>query len=329
MTDVRRLIGLGLATAWLWGAASAAAAPAAAEPESRLFTGMCDASAAVPIDAGHFVVASDEDNVLRVYALSGGAPTATVPLAGFLKTGTRESDLEGAARIGDRIYWIASHGRNSSGKLRTERQRLFATDIVPGGATATFQPVGTPSTGLLPALVAAPALKGFGLDAAAERAPEAEGGLNIEGLAATPDGRLLVGFRNPLIGGKALVVTLDNPAEIVAGTAPAIGAVALVALGGRGIRSLERIGDGYLIVAGPTADAGSFALYRWSGGAADPVAVPGVDFGTLRPEALFAVAGSSEIQILSDDGGVKVGGVECKSLPVAQQRFRGIAVKVN
>ncbi|MBT9291400.1 DUF3616 domain-containing protein [Prosthecodimorpha staleyi] len=324
MSDFRTRIGFCFLGAWL-----AAAAPAAAEPESRLFNGMCDASAAVPIDAGHFVVASDEDNTLRIYALAGGAPSGTVPLAGFLRTGTRESDLEGAARIGDRIYWIASHGRNSSGKLRAERQRLFATDIVPGGAVTSLAPAGTPSTGLLPALLAAPALAPYGLAAAAERAPEAAGGLNIEGLAATPDGRLLVGFRNPLVDGKALVVTLDNPADIVAGAAPAIGAVSLVALGGRGIRSLERIGDGYLIVAGPTADAGSFALYRWSGGAADPIAVPGIDFGTLRPEALFAVAGSSELQILSDDGGVKIGGAECKSLPAAQQHFRGITVTLN
>ena len=30
-------------------------------------TGMCDASAAIAVGAGLFVVASDEDNVLRVY----------------------------------------------------------------------------------------------------------------------------------------------------------------------------------------------------------------------------------------------------------------------
>jgi hypothetical protein len=32
------------------------------------------------------------------------------------------------------------------------------------------------------------------------------GGLNIEGLAATPDGQLLIGFRNPLSEGKALLL---------------------------------------------------------------------------------------------------------------------------
>src|ERR1041384_1457792 len=39
------------------------------------FTGMCDASGAVPLDDHLFAVADDEDNVLRVYdADRGGSP---------------------------------------------------------------------------------------------------------------------------------------------------------------------------------------------------------------------------------------------------------------
>jgi len=34
------------------------------------------------------------------------------------------------------------------------------------------------------------------------------GGLNIEGLCATPDGQLLIGFRNPIPDGKALIAPL-------------------------------------------------------------------------------------------------------------------------
>ena len=51
----------------------------------------------------------------------------------------------------------------------------------------SFTPVGTPYRNLLDDLIAAPALKPFGLEAAEKLAPEAEGGLNIEGLAAAPD----------------------------------------------------------------------------------------------------------------------------------------------
>ena len=45
-------------------AGSAPGAPASAAMNYR---GPCDASAAVALDADHFVVAGDEDNTLRVY----------------------------------------------------------------------------------------------------------------------------------------------------------------------------------------------------------------------------------------------------------------------
>ena len=118
---------------------------------------------------------------------------------------------------------------------------------------------------------------------------------------------------------------LRNPAEAVGGRHAAFGAPALLDLGRRGIRSIERVGKSFLIVAGPTADAGTFALYRWSGRARDAaVAVPGVDFGSLRPEALFSVAPRGPVQVLSDDGGVEVDGIVCKKLPAARRAFRSI-----
>ena len=41
-------------------------------------------------------------------------------------------------------------------------------------------------------------------------------------------------------------------------------------LGQRGVRSIERVGAAYLIVAGSSADRGSFALFRWSRQSRDP-----------------------------------------------------------
>lgn len=82
-----------------------------------------------------------------------------------------------------------------------------------------------------------------------------------------------------------------------------------------------------LVVAGPPADSGSFALYRWSGQTADAATpVADIDLRELRPEALFAILGSGHVQLLSDDGGVKIGGVECKKLPAARKTFRGLAI---
>src|SRR5690348_752082 len=81
----------------------------------EFFFGMCDASAAVAIGTNFFVVANDEDNVLRVYRRHpGGLPIAAVDVSRFLavKGKSPETDIEGATMVSNRIYWITSHGRN-------------------------------------------------------------------------------------------------------------------------------------------------------------------------------------------------------------------------
>lgn len=82
----------------------------------------------------------------------------------------------------------------------------------------------------------------FNLKEAETKAPKAEGGLNIEGLTATPEGELLIGFRNPIPDGKALLLPLKNPSDLVKNpdTAKAIfGEPITLDLGGLGIRSIE------------------------------------------------------------------------------------------
>ncbi len=295
--------------------------------EVTLYRGMCDASAAVALDERHFVVASDEDNALRIFARGQSLPVTTLPLSPFLGT-DRESDLEGAARVGQRIYWISSHGRNSSGKVRPDRYRLFVTEVDDATSPPTLKPVATAHTHLLQGLIDAESLKAWRLADAARLAPEAPGGLNIEGLAETADAQLLIGFRNPVRDGKALVVALRNPQDVVKGAAATFGPPIALELGGRGVRSLERIGSDYLVVAGPTADRGDFALFRWSGHVVDaPRRISDIALGTLRPEALFAWPRTGVVQILSDDGGVETGGVACKGRPVSEQAFRSIEFK--
>ncbi len=289
--------------------------------------GPCDASAAVALDASHFVVGNDENNTLQVYRQGQPSPVASLNLANFLATAAgEESDIEAAAAVGARIYWITSHGRNSKGKAQPGRHRFFATEIV-AGQPPTLKPVGQPYVDLLRDMSEADALKPYRLDAAARLAAEADGGLNIEGLAATPEGTLLIGLRNPLPGQRALVIPLLNPDEVIAGSRARFGAPVELDLGRRGIRSIERVGSAYLIVAGPTADRGSFALYRWSGQASDGATpVSGIELKNLRPEALFALPGSGLVQLLSDDGGIRIAGVECKKLPLADQTFRSLTI---
>ena len=299
------------------------AAAAGAQTSTPIrYAGLCDASAAVALDAKHFVVADDEHNRLSVYRRGDPKVVGQVELDAFLKT-NKEADLEGAAQVGSRIYWIASHARNSAGKVREDRLRFFATDI----HGTTVEPVGQPYTGLLADLLAAPTLAPLKLADAAQRAAEAEGGFNIEGLAAAPDGSLLIGLRNPIPQGRALVIPLLNPAELVSGKGPArFGSVIRLDLGGRGVRSIDRVGAAYLIVAGPPADEGSFALFRWSGKPIDmPVPVK-AELGTPRPEALFAWP-DGQITLLSDDGGVMVGQKACKDADRAKRSFRALDIK--
>ena len=305
------------------------------------YQGMCDASAAVYLGHGHFVVADDESDVLRIYKRGTSMPVGAVDLVDYLKNRkpngkNEEADIEGAAAIGQRIYWIGSHARKGKdGEVAPHRQRFFATEIVAGAEPPTVRAAaGAPYEALLDDLLTDPRF--VLLVEAAKLKPEQDGGLNIEGLAATPDGGLLIGFRNPLPQGRALVVPLRNPSDVIdKGAKPIFGDLIRLDLGGRGIRSLERVGDELLIAAGPYGTAAgsrvrpAFALFRWSGLAAQvPVFVRGLDAGTFRPEALFADADSKDLVLLSDDGDEKVGDVDCKdkSVPSNERRFRARSI---
>lgn len=298
--------------------------PASAQTDIFTYKGMCDASAAVALDAEHFIVAGDESNRLQIYKRGRQGPVGSVGLSDFLGA-NKESDLEGAAMVGNRIYWISSHGRNSKGKFQEPRHRFFATDVTAGQPPSVI-PIGQPYTKLLDDLLAAEQFKPYKLSGAAKLAPEDRDGLNIEGLAATPDGKLLIGFRNPIRKKRALVVLLENPEDLLNGRAAKFGAPIGLKLKQRGIRSMERVGASYLVIAGPTADSGTFALYRWTGPGSDRATrVDGVDFKDLRPEALFAVTPDT-VQVLSDDG-ARIGKKQCKKQDEAKQSFRSMTIK--
>jgi hypothetical protein len=318
-----------------------------------VYKGLCDASAAIALSPTRFAVFNDEDNHLRVFALGNGAeavPDQDLDLDVFLGTDVdKEADVEGAARIGDVVYWITSHGRNSSGEFQKRRLRLFATRLTTD-ASAPLQPEGTAYRDLLETFIE-PVLKAEGFTAApgvkvdATKAPEKPGSLNIEGLAASGNS-LLIGFRNPhpRVAGAAhaLVVELRNPDKLITGSpaAPEKGQVFRLDLGGRGVRSLEALPDagGFAIVAGPSDDTGTFALYRWDGTqSSPPVQVKGVDFKGFTPEAMFVdqrAAGDTSktvrLTVLSDDGGVKLtDGKECKAKPKTRWQTRLGSITLN
>jgi hypothetical protein len=304
------------------------------------FTGTCDASGAVTLTSRQFVVADDEDNVLRIYdADAGGAPLHSFDVSPMLplrrvRADSRkrerpaprrnpESDLEAATRVGDAGYWLASHALAKSGKAIPARFLFFATPLPAVGEPITLR--GAPYQHLLADMLSSPALEVFDLARAAERLPKEEGGLNIEGLTAMPgDAGVLLGFRNPVPKGRALLVPLLNPAGLIQGQRARFGSPVSLDLAGLGVRALSWWRGRYLIAAGHYADRGPARLFWWDGtsASAQPATVDLQDFNV---EALVTPEERDEILLLSDDGTRAVDGVPCKELKDAKaKRFRGL-----
>lgn len=300
--------------------------------EFSVYYGASDASAAVAVNKDTFILADDENNVLRVYKTNNSSiPVSLLDLSMFLAVDPEhpETDIEGATMIGDRIYWITSHGRNKNGKIRTSRYRFFATRVKVQNQHVTVTPIGIPCQTLVHNLVKTNAARQLGLQNVTRfntnlkkkqreiLAPK-RAGLNIEGLCASADGNsLYIGFRNPrpydpkTSQAKALVFPLNNPRLVIEkGGQPVFGAPILWNLGGLGIRSMEYspFHKAYFIVAGPHNEESSFALYRWSGERnTQPALVTEIstDKNDFTPEALAVFKDSNRLLLLSDDGSIE------------------------
>jgi hypothetical protein len=216
---------------------------------------------------------------------------------------------------------MGSHGRNKNGKLRPNRCRLFATEFQVENDRATLAPVGKPCKILLDVLCQDPRFARFDLTHAASLSPKEPGALNIEGLSATPDGHLLIGFRNPIPKEKALLIPLLNPNEVVEGQTPRFGAAIELDLGGLGVRDIEWTGKEYLIIAGSFAGGHKSRLYRWTGDAGtQPEWLKIKHFEDYNPEGLIFYPETAAIQIISDDGTLDVGGLPQKEVPDPTKR---------
>jgi hypothetical protein len=300
--------------------------------KTLVYRGMSDASAAVAVSDDMFVVADDENNILRVYKSStGGLPEFCFDMTDFLGIEPEypEADIEGATMIGDRIYWITSHGRSKDGQMRPNRYRFFATTVKVENGKVSIAPVGKPYKTLIHRLVQTRTGRRLGLDKATrfdevgltkkqlEKLAPKEQGLNIEGLCASADGKTIyIGFRNPLVydrltrRSRAIVLPLNNPQAVVEKSEePIFGEPILWNLGSLGIRSMEysHFHKAYFIIAGPADEEPGFVLYRWSGEKeAQPTLVRKLSGSDFSPEALVPFKNSSRLLLLSDDGTLPV-----------------------
>ena len=334
-------------------AAKPPAQPAAGLPVAQ-HSGPCNASTAISVGPGLWVVGDDEAKApltLQLYRSGQEGPAVgqgEIPARAIapVNDGHPELDLEASARIGPLVYWIGSHGaaeargpgKGAIGEPRPNHRRLFATNLglragADGkGLTVTVEPVGRPYTTLIEDLAADPRYGRFDLEAAARLPAKARGGLNIEGLAATPNGALLIGFRNPLPEEKALLAPLTNPNAVMAGEKARFGDPVLLDLGGLGIRSLEMVNGSLLIVAGPAegrkGSASPSALYRWSGQFESPAvrlrSFPPVGGRPFNPEAL--VIDGNSLVVLSDDGKLEGLDAACGKRPKESEGFRELRI---
>lgn len=286
---------------------------ASAQAQTMEYRGLCEASAATFIDDVHFVVASDDTNTLQIYERGKPDPLGSgIDMRDF--TSFKKSDLEGAAGIGDRVYWISSHSLNKHNEDKAERKLFFAARVEKKNGKPTL--VGTGK-----------AIKTL-RDPIARAAQVDPKDLNIEALAATPEGGLLIGLRQPLRNGRALLIPFKNPAAVIDHDAPPeFGAAISLDLKGGGFRSMDLIGSGptrYAIVAGPVADSpDGFKLFRWNGGTEAPVEVRSLVFERFKPEALMLVPGKPLLQLLSDDGDY------CEETdPANKRKFKSVDIAI-
>ncbi|MFD4789173.1 DUF3616 domain-containing protein [Streptomyces sp. NPDC058459] len=289
--------------------------------DARYLTGAADASAAVDAGGGYVLVADDEDNTLRLYdGSASGAPVRSWDLSSALGA-SKEVDIEGAARVGNTVYWTGSLGNNKDGEYKPDRNTVFTTTLSGSGA-ATSVAFGSAGHRLRDDLVAWDRANGdrYGFAAATAdgQTPKQVDGFNVEGLEFAPGSTTTayVGFRAPLVppgtGGKALLVPVTNMDQVARGAKAAVGTPVELDLGGLSVRDLRRNDQGkYLILAGSWAaedNSAPYALYRWDGVAGhQPVKaldLPTADAGGWESVVSVPDLGvpGGRVQLITDDG---------------------------
>ena len=271
------------------------------------FQGVADASAAVAVAPHFFVTASDEECQLRIYDRDkGGDPLSLFNLAPHLLVHghSHELDLEGAAAVGNRLYWISSQSRNREGQRRTNREQFFAVDVTVTNDLPRLSFVGHASDRFFEQLCLSDVGKKYGLAAASQESPRSREGLNIEGMCNSADGGLWIGFRSPNPENRALLIHLDNPADVVRGKPARFGKSVTLDLDGLGIRDMVYDGKRFFLVAGAHGGKNKARLYKWDGASESPrlLKLPGL--AEINPEAVavFSSQKPESLYVFTDGG---------------------------
>ena len=315
------------------------AASRGGDSRTRFLMGSGDGSTAIPVSGNRILVGDDENQVLRLYDRDrSGYPLDRFDITPFLeltdieKGVPREVDIEGSTRAGNRLFWMGAHSHASVAEIRTNRSRIFATDLKDEGGNVSLSYVGRYDY-LKVDLVQWDENNGhgkgsayYGLKASTQEGVDPKAldgsGFNLEGLSMAPGSTQVayVACRAPQVPAAhrthALIVPVLNFAALAAGSGPPGSAVfgdpIELDLFGRGIRSLEGIGTNFLIIAGPAGPVptnypNDFRLYTWTGAPSDAPQLRAASLAGLNPEGIVELpelpwTPDREVQLLSDCG---------------------------
>ncbi|NLJ54079.1 MAG: hypothetical protein GX344_08110, partial [Intrasporangiaceae bacterium] len=219
------------------------------------------------------------------------------------------SDLEGLSVDDDGfIYAITSHSPTKKDGRKPEREQLLRFQIKGGqvGDIGSY-------TGLHTALGGAEALKASILEKTGEEIDFHE--INIEGLSFhKATGNLLLGMRSPMVGADSLIIVIENPEEVLAGSAaPQFGDPIMLDLQGGGIRALSYdpvLGSFLIVNEIEDAEGDKMSqMWSWTGDPADPptaLEMPGmIDLNNVESVDSVTVGGEDRLLIMSDEGDPK------------------------
>ncbi len=274
------------------------------------FKNIFEPSAAQQLPDGRLVIIEDESSTALsiVEICSDGSILENVQRDKFLlKAFKRElNDLEGATLSSNGyIYAITSHSRTVKGKRKKSREQIIrfklnGNKMLDSGSYTKF----------LKHLKESGILKGV-----LENKRKFDD-VNIEAFSFDKEqNSLLIGFRAPLIDGKSMLVTLENPVGIFERNERARFAnkVILLDLKGGGIRSLDYDTHlkGYLISNEVKGENGRLKsqLWFWRGSPGqfpERIDLPErVNLKNIESLAPVTVNGKRRLLLLSDDGNSK------------------------
>ncbi len=284
--------------------------PRSTPPSFQSLTGLYEPSAIQQLPDGRFLIVEDEvGHPLSLADIAADGTVSSRALTRHWFEGKdafwKLDDLEGLTLdTAGHVYAITSHSRDGDGDEKKARDKLVRFRIE--GNHVSKPKV---AKGLKAALVAAhPELAA----AAAIGDVKGGGGLNVEALEIAPDlSRLLVGFRSPLVNGRAIIASLVNPATVFKkGASPRISPVLdTFDLGGSGLRGMSYVPSlaGYVLISGPVArEQVQFQIWFWSGRHGEEarrISVPGLaGFEHAEGVSSAVIDGRQQLIIVSDDG---------------------------